>query len=308
MAMSASLRNKLIAAAGGGSMLIASLFIGGKDGVEGRVYKQYKYVTGVWTVCDGHTGTDIIKGKRYTDRECDRLLWSDLQPVKKTVDGLVRVPLNEYQRAALYRFTCNVGSGSFAKSMLMKKLNAGDQDGACEELCRWVYAGGMKFRGLMNRRDMERSMYLADGPDNIYLANADYRPASGIARCSLPHSKHLSREIHHRRQSGEQAIDDMQVRQRDVAALDAKYTKELADAQATIDQLHDDVDSGKRRLQLNATCPKQSASGTASVDDAASPGLTDSAKRDYFTLRSRIELAGKQIAGLQEYIRQQCLK
>lgn len=106
----------------------------------------------------------------------------------------------------------------------------------------------------------------------------------------------------------QQTIDDMQVRQRDVAALDAKYTKELADAQATIDQLHDDVASGKRRLQLNATCSKQSASGAASLDDAASPGLTDSAERDYFTLRSRIELAGKQIAGLQQYIREQCLR
>ena len=106
----------------------------------------------------------------------------------------------------------------------------------------------------------------------------------------------------------QQTIDDMQVRQRDVAALDAKYTKELADAQATIDQLHDDVATGKRRLQLNATCTKQSATGTTGMDDAASPGLTDSAERDYFTLRNRIELAGKQIAGLQQYINEQCLK
>jgi lysozyme len=165
--MSASMRNKLIAAAGGGSMLIASLLIGGKDGVEGRVYDPYKDVAGVWTVCDGHTGNDIIKGKKYTDRECDRLLWSDLQPVKKTVDSLVKVPLNEYQRAALYSFTYNVGSGAFSKSTLLKKLNAGDQEGACEELRRWVYAGGMKFRGLMNRRDMERSMCLAEGPNDI---------------------------------------------------------------------------------------------------------------------------------------------
>ena len=106
----------------------------------------------------------------------------------------------------------------------------------------------------------------------------------------------------------QQTIDDMQVRQRDVAALDAKYTKELADAQATIDQLHDDVATGKRRLQLNATCKKQSASGSAGMDDAARPGLNDSAERDCFTLRSRIELAGKQIAGLQQYINEQCLK
>ncbi len=94
-------------------------------------------------------------------------MWNDLQPVKKTVDGLVKVPLNEYQRAALYSFTYHVGSGAFSKSTLLKKLNAGDQDGACEELRRWGYAGGMKFRGLMNRRDMERSMCLADGPNDI---------------------------------------------------------------------------------------------------------------------------------------------
>ncbi|WP_312759524.1 lysis protein [Pantoea brenneri] len=103
-------------------------------------------------------------------------------------------------------------------------------------------------------------------------------------------------------------ITDMQTRQRDVAALDEKYTKELADAKATIDQLHDDVATGKRRLQLNATCAKPSATGTASLDDAASARLTDSAQRDYFTLRERIEVAGKQIAGLQQYIYEQCLK
>ncbi len=106
----------------------------------------------------------------------------------------------------------------------------------------------------------------------------------------------------------QQTIDDMQVRQRDVAALDAKYTKELADAQATIDQLERDVASGKRRLQLNAICQKQSSTGTTSLDDTVGPRLTDSAERDYFTLRSRIELAGKQIAGLQQYIKEQCLK
>ncbi|PXW19003.1 lysis protein [Pantoea sp. JKS000250] len=102
-------------------------------------------------------------------------------------------------------------------------------------------------------------------------------------------------------------ITDMQTRQRDVAALDEKYTKELADAKATIDQLHDDVATGKRRLQLNATCQRQSATGTTSMDDAASARLTDAAQRDYFTLRERIEVAGKQIAGLQEYIKEQCL-
>ncbi|MBE5683869.1 lysis protein [Pantoea agglomerans] len=103
-------------------------------------------------------------------------------------------------------------------------------------------------------------------------------------------------------------ITDMQTHQRNVAALDERYTKELADAKATINQLHDDVATGKRRLQLNAICEKQSASRTTGMDDAASARLTDAAQRAYFTLRERIEVAGKQIAGLQQYIREQCLK
>lgn len=102
-------------------------------------------------------------------------------------------------------------------------------------------------------------------------------------------------------------ITDMQTRQRDVSALDAKYTQELADAQETINQLERDVATGKRRLQLNATC-KGNSTGTSGMDDATSPRLTDSAERDYFTLRQRIETVTKQLTGLQKYVRSQCLK
>ena len=76
----------------------------------------------------------------------------------------------------------------------------------------------------------------------------------------------------------------MQMRQRDVAALDAKYTKELADAKAENDALRDDVAAGRRRLHIKAVC--QSVKATAS-DNAASPRLADTAERDYFTLRER---------------------
>ena len=51
------------------------------------------------------------------------------------------------------------------------------------------------------------------------------------------------------------AITDMQMRQRDVAALDAKYMKELADAKAENDVLRDDVAAGRRRLYIKAVCP-----------------------------------------------------
>lgn len=108
-----------------------------------------------------------------------------------------------------------------------------------------------------------------------------------------------------------ETIDDMQGRQRDVAALDARYTKELADAKAENDALRDDVAAGRRRLLVNATCPAVStgkSSSAASVDNAARPRLEDSAQRDYFTLKERVTTMQKQLEGTQDYIRTQCLK
>ena len=64
----------------------------------------------------------------------------------------------------------------------------------------------------------------------------------------------------------------MQMRQRDVAALDAKYTKELADAKAENDALRDDVAAGRRRLRIKAVCQSVREATTASgVDNATSP-------------------------------------
>lgn len=104
-------------------------------------------------------------------------------------------------------------------------------------------------------------------------------------------------------------ITDMQTRQRDVATLDAKYTQELADAKKTISDLRRDVDSGNKRLRLSATCVgANNSSASSGVDDADSARLTDSAQRDYWSLRERIETSNKMILGLQEYINTQCLK
>ncbi|MCI1676618.1 MAG: lysis protein [Ewingella americana] len=110
-------------------------------------------------------------------------------------------------------------------------------------------------------------------------------------------------------QQKQETINDLQARQKDVAALDEKYIGELADAKATIEKLHDDVTNGTKRLQLNATCKRTGkAAGTSSMDDGASARPTDAAQRDYFILRDRIEISNKQITGLQEYVRTQCIR
>ena len=102
-------------------------------------------------------------------------------------------------------------------------------------------------------------------------------------------------------------IADMQVRQRDVAALDAKYTKELADAKSQLDDLQRCVSSGKCGLRVNAECPANGAASAGGMGDASSPRLTDSAERDYFTLRERMVTVTKQVGYLQDYIKTQCM-
>nr|WP_284174603.1 lysis protein [Escherichia coli] len=104
-------------------------------------------------------------------------------------------------------------------------------------------------------------------------------------------------------------ITDMQVRQRDVAALDAKYSRELADARAENETLRADVAAGRRRLHIKAVCQSvREAPTTSGVDNATGPQLADTVTRDYFTLRERLMTMHKQLEGAQDYIRTQCLK
>ena len=102
-------------------------------------------------------------------------------------------------------------------------------------------------------------------------------------------------------------IADMQQRQRDVAALDAKYSRELANAKAENETLRADVAAGRRRLHIKAVCQSVREATTASgVDNATSPRLEDTAERDYFTLRERLITMQKQLEGTQKYINEQC--
>ncbi|EEM6323576.1 lysis protein [Salmonella enterica] len=106
----------------------------------------------------------------------------------------------------------------------------------------------------------------------------------------------------------QQTIDDMTQRQRQNAALDAKYTQELADAKAESEKLRADLASGRRRLQLHAVCMPATAGNTATTGatDATAARLTPDAERDYQRLRTEARAITAQVNGLQQYITEQC--
>ncbi|HGU5581510.1 TPA: lysis protein [Escherichia coli] len=105
-------------------------------------------------------------------------------------------------------------------------------------------------------------------------------------------------------------ITDMQQRQRDADALDAKYTKELADAKAENDALQRKLDNGGRVL-VKGKCPVSAATqttGAASMGNDATVELSAVAGRNVLGIRSGILSDQTALRALQEYITTQCLK
>lgn len=136
-------------------------------GSEGLRTDAYQDVAGKWTIGYGHL---IQPGEPYhpygtvreiSTEEADALFARDTSIATGCVNESVTVPLTDNQRAALVSFVFNVGCGAFRNSTLLKKLNSGDYESAADELTRWVNAGGVRVAGLVNRRNLEREVFLA---------------------------------------------------------------------------------------------------------------------------------------------------
>lgn len=149
-------RTKALGIGAAGAMAIAVPFVGEWEGLRLEAYHD---PVGIPTICYGHTHNVLI-GQAATKEECDEKLTRELHDFLAVVDAEVIRPQPHTRRAALASFAYNVGAYAFRRSTLLKKLNAGDVVGACNELRRWVYAGGRKLRGLVRRREAERRLCL----------------------------------------------------------------------------------------------------------------------------------------------------
>lgn len=122
---------------------------------EGYSDKAYTPVKGdVPTIGFGTTGGvkmgDTIKPPQAVARAL-----VDVQKFEGALKQCVKVPLHQYEYDAYVSLSYNIGSAAFCGSTLVKKLNAGDFDGACQQILRWDKFNGKPLAGLTKRRQAE---------------------------------------------------------------------------------------------------------------------------------------------------------
>lgn len=116
-----------------------------------------------WTIGWGHTGSEVKPGLVWTQEQADAAFLVDVTRFERDVLSLVKVPVNQGQFDALVLFAYNVGSKSLETSTLLRKLNAGDYDGAALEFRRWNKNDGKVMRGLTRRRAAEECLFRGMG-------------------------------------------------------------------------------------------------------------------------------------------------
>lgn len=126
---------------------------------EGYVEKAYQDIVGVWTIGFGTT-KGVQPGQKTDPVKALQRALTDSQKFEGALKECVHVPLHQHEYDAFVSLAYNIGSGAFCRSTLVRKLNAGDYEGACAEILRWNKAGGKVVRGLVVRREAEHKKCL----------------------------------------------------------------------------------------------------------------------------------------------------
>lgn len=146
-----SLKRRLVV----GALSLSAAGLVGIAGYEGYSDEAYIPVPGdVPTIGYGST-EGVQMGDTITPPKALERLMRDVGVAESAIGRCVKVPLYQHEYDAFASFAYNIGSEAFCSSTLVKKLNSGDYEGACQELKRWVYVDGRRVHGLVNRREAE---------------------------------------------------------------------------------------------------------------------------------------------------------
>lgn len=125
-------------------------------------------------------------GKDTISREeADKQMASKVAPFAEAVEkGVTNKNVTEEQKAALTSFAYNVGEHAFSESTLLKKINAGDMEGAKSEFMRWTKSGGKTDVGLINRREKELAIFSGkEVKEGDYVVNV--KPPSSVNNVTI---------------------------------------------------------------------------------------------------------------------------
>ena len=114
-----------------------------------------------WTIGYGHTGPEVVEGLKITQEQAEQYLAQDIKQAEANVNAVVHVELTQEEFDALVDFAFNCGCRNLDSSTLMRKLNAGDYEGASHEFIKWDMAAGHHMSGLLKRREAEAAMFIS---------------------------------------------------------------------------------------------------------------------------------------------------
>ena len=117
-----------------------------------------------WTIGYGHTSMagepHVTKGMTISQDQAAAILERDLVKYEVAVSKLMTRNPNENQFSAMVSLCFNIGPGNMAKSSVVRLFNAGDVQGAADAFRMWNKAAGKVMKGLVNRRESERLLFL----------------------------------------------------------------------------------------------------------------------------------------------------
>ena len=153
---------------------------------EGCKLTAYQCSAGIWTIGYGTTavadlGITPAKGMTITQERAEDLLRQGVDKFAATVDALITAKVTQNQRGAAICLSYNVGPTAFAKSTVLRELNAGNYDKAAAAVRMWNKAGGEVLQGLVNRREAEIALFLTPVTADMYTVSMPEKAESVFA-------------------------------------------------------------------------------------------------------------------------------
>lgn len=139
--------------------------------MEGCRLKAYRCSADRWTAGLGHT-SGVREGMVITEQDAAEFFVKDVGEAEAIVKRRIEHRPTQGEYDMMVSFVFHLGAGNFSRSTLLKKFNAGDNRGACDQYPHWVFVNGRDCRepdtdcaGIVERRDIEKKVCLNGWPE-----------------------------------------------------------------------------------------------------------------------------------------------